>query len=443
MTIDISTANEKQKRFFRARRRYIAYGGARGGGKSWAVRMKALMLSQSYPGIRVLIVRRTLPELEENLLNPMLEIVGTEARYRDKSKKLTMPNSSIIAFGYCDSEKDVLRYQGQEYDCIFLDEATQLTEYQYQTFKGCLRGVNDFPKRLYITCNPGGVGHAWVKRLFIDRAYQEGEREEDYEFIQAGVYDNAALMEKDPEYVQRLESLPYELREAWLYGKWDVFVGQFFTMWDRSIHVIEPFEIPKHWRRYVAMDYGMDMLAAYVIAVDEQRNAYVTREVYEGRDLGEGHHGLIISEACEAIKHMCEGLQISSYLAPEDMWNSRQETGRSVADIFAEHGVFLTKTSRDRAGGWAAVKEMLRVVPDETGRQSARLQIFGTCVNLIRTMPLLAYDPRREGDCAAEPHELTHGPDAIRYFCVYWWSGSKAEKPIQKKKLIDKLKKSR
>ena len=439
MILDLSRTNDKQKLFFEARERYVAYGGARGGGKSWAVRMKALMLCMSYPGIRVLIIRRSLPELEENLLNPMRQIVGNEAKYRDKSKKMSFQNGSVIVFGYCDNEGDVLRYQGQEYDCIFLDEGTQLTEYQYQTFKGCLRGVNDFPKRLYITCNPGGVGHAWVKRLFIDRVYQGEEKAEDHRFIQAGVYDNAVLMESDPGYVERLKSLPYEMREAWLYGKWDVFVGQFFTMWDRSVHVIDPFEIPAHWKRYVTMDYGTDMLAAYVIAVDESGNAYVTREVYEGRDLGEGHNGLIISEACEAVKEMCEGIKPYVYLAPDDMWNSRQETGKSVADIFAENGVYLTKSSRDRTAGWAAMKELLRVIPDESGRNSARLRIFGTCANLIRTLPLLAYDQKKEGDAAINPHEVTHASDAIRYFAVYWWSGTEPVKEATKQKLIDKL----
>ena len=171
--------NEKQRQFFLARERYIAYGGARGGGKSWAVRVKALLLSLEYPGIRLLIIRRTLPELEENHIRPLRALIGSEAEYRDKDKSFRFQNGSLLRFGYCDAESDVLRYQGQEYDCIFLDEATQLTEYQFQTFKGCLRGVNAFPKRLYITCNPGGVGHGWVKRLFIERRFLPGDRGED------------------------------------------------------------------------------------------------------------------------------------------------------------------------------------------------------------------------------------------------------------------------
>lgn len=236
--------NDKQRLFFTARERYVAYGGAGGGGKSWAVRVKAVLLALYYPGIRVLVVRRSYAELEENHVRPMQTVLDGIALYRDRDKTFSFPAGSRIRFGYCDNEGDVLRYQGQEFDCVFLDEATQLTEFQFQTFKGCLRGVNDFPKRMYITCNPGGVGHAWVKRLFIDRDFRAGEDPGDYVFIPAGVRDNRVLMEKDPEYVRRLESLPYALRKAWLEGSWDVFAGQFFTEWDRRLHVCRPFSVP-------------------------------------------------------------------------------------------------------------------------------------------------------------------------------------------------------
>ena len=432
--------NGKQKRFFLAKERYIAYGGARGGGKSWAVRVKALLLALEYPGIRLLIIRRTLPELEENHIRPLRAMIGEEAEYRDKDKSFRFRNGSLLRFGYCDAESDVLRYQGQEYDCIFLDEATQLTEYQFQTFKGCLRGVNRNPKRLYITCNPGGVGHGWVKRLFIERRFQSGENPEDYAFIPADVYDNEALMATDREYVQRLESLPWNLRQAWLHGSWDVFEGQFFTEWDRSVHVCEPFEVPGHWRRYVTMDYGMDMLAAYVIALDESGNAWVIREVYEGRDLGEGHTGLIISQAVEALRTLAGEDSIYEYLAPPDLWNSRQETGKSVADIFAESGIYLTKSGNDRIAGWMALRERLKLTVDEEGNRSAGLRIFSTCANLIRTLPLLRYDPKKGGDCASEPHEYTHGPDALRGFCVYYVStGNTQEKQERPKKLIERM----
>lgn len=304
MQTKVLRLNERQKLFFKARRRFIGYGGARGGGKTWSVRMKAMLLASRYAGINILIIRRTYPELLQNHILPLQSELNGIARWNDNQKRFVFPNGSNIWFGYCSAERDVLRYQGQEYDIIFIDEATQLTEYQFQTFKGCLRGVSGYPKRMYLTCNPGGVGHAWVKRLFIDRLYHGDERADDYEFIQAKVTDNPVLMEKDPEYIHMLESLPYELREAWLNGSWDVFAGQYFSEWDRDVHVVAPFEPPAWWRRYVTIDYGLDMLAAYLIAVDEHDMAYAVREVYQGRDLGEGAEGLIVSEAAKRILDM-------------------------------------------------------------------------------------------------------------------------------------------
>ena len=420
MPTKVLNLNERQKLFFKARRRFIAYGGARGGGKTWAVRTKAMLLSCRYDGIKILIVRRSFQELRDNHILPLQMELRDLARWKEQEKRFIFPNGSYIRFGYCSAERDVLQYQGQEYDIIFIDEATQLTEFQFQTFKGCLRGANDFPKRMYLTCNPGGVGHAWVKRLFIDRQYVEGERPEDYEFIQAKVTDNPVLMKKDPEYINMLRSLPYELREAWLNGSWDIFAGQYFSEWNRDVHVVEPFAIPSWWRRYITMDYGLDMLAAYLIVVDDHDMAYVVQEVYKGRDLGEGAKGLIVSEAAAEVKALAGNGDIAAYLAPPDLWNARQETGKSVADIFAESGIYLTQTSNDRIDGWMAMHERLHVFEDEQGVQVAKLRIFPQCVNLIRTLPQLRYDDKRINDVATEPHELTHGPDAIRGWCVYW-----------------------
>lgn len=420
MPTKVLNLNERQKLFFKARRRFIAYGGARGGGKTWAVRTKAMLLSCRYDGIKILIVRRSFQELRDNHILPLQMELRDLARWKEQEKRFIFPNGSYIRFGYCSAERDVLQYQGQEYDIIFIDEATQLTEFQFQTFKGCLRGANDFPKRMYLTCNPGGVGHAWVKRLFIDRQYVEGERPEDYEFIQAKVTDNPVLMKKDPEYINMLRSLPYELREAWLNGSWDIFAGQYFSEWNRDVHVVEPFAIPSWWRRYITMDYGLDMLAAYLIVVDDHDMAYVVQEVYKGRDLGEGAKGLIVSEAAAEVKALAGNGDIAAYLAPPDLWNARQETGKSVADIFAESGIYLTQTNNDRIDGWMAMHERLHVFEDEQGVQVAKLRIFPQCINLIRTLPQLRYDDKRINDVATEPHELTHGPDAIRGWCVYW-----------------------
>lgn len=433
MQIEMGTPNEKQKAFLRSKVRYTAYGGARGGGKSWAVRFKAPLLALRYPGITMLILRRTYPELLHNHILPLQATLKAIARYKETDKTFYFPNGSRIIFGYCDSDRDVNRYQGQEYDVIFMDEATHFTEYMFDRLKVCIRGANGFPKRFYLTCNPGGVGHEWVKRLFISRQYRAGEKPEEYAFIKATVYDNVNLLEHDPQYVEQLESLPPDLRKAWLEGSWDLFSGQFFPEFDANIHVIEPVMIPKHWRKYIALDYGSDMLAAYWIALDERGAGYVYRELYEGRDnhKGANNNGHIASVAAERIlEFTTPDEEIELTLAPPDLWNRQNQTGRSTAEFFAEKGLYLTKVSNDRINGWMAMKEWLRVVPGEQGTPIARLRIFNTCVNLIRCIPALQYDEKVVNDAAKQPHEITHSNDAIRYFCVYWTSA--AEVPVSK-----------
>lgn len=410
MTLNIGAPSEKQREFFLARERFVGYGGARGGGKSWAVRVKATLMALGYAGIKILILRRTFPELRENHILPLRALLLGLARYKETEKRFYFVNGSSIIFGYCATEGDVLQYQGQEYDVIFIDEATQFTEFQFSTLTACLRGANDFPKRMYLTCNPGGVGHAWVKRLFVDRAFRADERPEDYRFIKALVDDNRVLMESDPDYVRMLDNLPTEeLRRAWRYGDWSVFMGQYFTMWDERVHLVKPFPVPRHWARYLTLDYGLDMLAAYWIAVDEQGFAYVYREAYRS--------GLIISEAAELLREM--GLDgVGVIYAPPDLWNRRQDTGKSAAEIFAECGVPLTKADNRRVQGWYDVAEWLKVIGEDAERCAA-LRIFrGCCPNLVRCLPLVQIDEKNPNDVATEPHELTHSVDAIRYFCA-------------------------
>lgn len=189
----IDPPNEKQKLFLQAECKHVGFGGARGGGKSWCVRVKAVLLCMKYAGIKTLIVRRTYPELLNNHINPLLVQLHGVAKYHKTEKVFTFPNGSTIAFGYCNADRDLGRYQGAEYDVIFLDEATQLREDWIRRITASVRGVNAFPKRVYYTCNPGGPSHGYFKRLFIDRRFLAGENPEDYVFIQSLVTDNAAL----------------------------------------------------------------------------------------------------------------------------------------------------------------------------------------------------------------------------------------------------------
>lgn len=409
-TIRLKEPYPTQVAFLKAKARYVAYGGARGGGKSEAARMKAVLLALKNPGVQILFLRRLLTDLRENHLMPLLSMLSGAAVYRGQTKEFLFPNGSRIVLGHCDAERDVLKYQGQSYDVIFMEEATQFTEDQYNLIKLSLRPsglAKHFTPRMYLTCNPGGVGHGWVKRLFISRQYKDKERPEDYIFIPAKVYDNKFIMETDREYVRQLENLPETQRKAYLDGNWDVFEGQYFREFDRAVHVVRPFPIPQGWTKYRAFDYGLDMLAAYWIAVDESGWAYVYRELCQP--------GLIISDAARMLREMTAEL-ITATLAPPDMWNRRQETGKSVAEIFAENGVPLIKAQNDRVSGWMEMHEWLKPCIGADGEPGARLRIFESCPGLIEAIPALVFDKKNPSDCDTEPHEFTHGPDAVRYF---------------------------
>lgn len=276
----------------------------------------------------------------------------------------------------------------------------------------------------------GGVGHQWVKRLFIDRVYENNEQPEDYQFVQSLVYDNKWLLENDPNYVRTLENLPEERRNAMLYGNWDIYEGQFFGEFDRSIHVIEPQKLPEKYLLYRSLDYGLDMLACYFFVVDERGEVYVVSEIHE--------KDLIVSEAAAKIKERTVALgwtekDIELTLAPGDLWNRQTQTGRSAADMFYDNGITLTEVSRDRVNGWLTVKELMKVYDkrDEiTGNpvKKSKLHIFNICRNLIANIPLAQYDEKKVNDMATEPHNITHSLDALRYFCVYWTT--KPEKKI-------------
>lgn len=293
---------------------------------------------------------------------------------------------------------------------IRFDELTHFTEQQYTYLLSRCRGANGYPKQVKSSTNPGGVGHTWVKERFIDIGEPNTVHETEHGtriFIPSRIQDNPILMQKDPGYMTRLQNLDEKERKALLYGIWDIFDGQYFSEFDRDIHVVRPFEIPAHWRRYRVFDYGLDMLACYWIAIDERRRAVVYRELYEP--------GLIVSAAAEKI---CKATQEEIYqtIAPPDMWNRHKDTGRSTADIFREYGIPIVRASNDRVQGWYNLKEWLKPYEDEQGRPAANLVIFSTCKNLVRTLPAVQIDEHNPSDVAREPHELTHAPDALRYF---------------------------
>ena len=401
--------SEPQWKFFKSRKLYTCYGGARGGGKSWAVRTKAVGGALRWAGIKILIIRRTYRDMENSLITPLVKLIPQEVgRYNSTMNMVFFSNGSTIKFGHLPNDRATVEgeYQGQEFDWIFMDEATQFTESEFRGIGGCLRGVNKIPKRMYLTCNPGGVGHQWVKRLFIDKKYREGENPDDYCFIPAKWSDNKDLMESSPGYRNMLDNLPENVRKAHRDGDWDALAGQYFAEFREEIHTIEPFVIPQEWRRYRAFDYGLDCFACLWIAVDFVGRSYVYREVAESR--------LIVSQAAElALGVTPEYERIEYTIAPPDMWSTQKDTGRTMAEIFTECGLGLVKGNNSRVQGWLNVKEMLKIMRD--GKPG--LLIFKNCRGLIDNLQAVQSDEKNPSDVAKEPHEITHRPDALRYYC--------------------------
>ena len=424
--IDIPEPNEKQKLFLADLHRHVAYGGARGGGKSWAVRVKALLLCLAWPGIKILIVRKTYRELTNNHIVPLQQMIPPEvARYNKTDKVFLFANKSTIWFGYCNNDSDLDQYQGAEYDIIFFDEATQLQEAWIKKINLAVRQPNGLPKRTYYTCNPGGVSHNYIKRLFIERRYEEAEIPENYSFTQALVTDNKVLMEMQPEYKAELEALPPKLREAWLYGSWDIFEGQFFEDFmdmpehylDRQwTHVIEPFEIPEGWKIYRSFDWGYNKpFSCGWWAVDYDGIAYRILELYGcGKTPNEGVKWTppqVFSKIAEIERdhRWLAGKKIIGIADPA-IWDA--ETGKSIAEVAADHSVFFSPGDNKRIPGWMQVHYRLQF--DDNGYP--RMYVFNNCKAFIRTIPLMMYSETKPEDIDTTLED--HCPDEVRYMCM-------------------------
>lgn len=279
----------KQQEFANSLAKFRLFGGAKGGGKSYAMRSEATRMANTAPMVRGLVLRRTSPEIRENMVIPMLrelprelEGIGTFYTYNGTANEMRFFNGSTIRFSYCQNLKDVLRYQGIEYDFICIEELTHWSEREFQILRGCLRtsraGIRPC---FFASTNPGGVGHAWVKRLWIDRQFLPGERGEDFHFIPAKVTDNAVLMKTQPDYLADLEALPEILRRAYRDGDWDVFDGQFFTEFRRELHTCPATRVPNAEMRIVALDYGYkNPSAVYWLAREASGRVYAYRELY-------------------------------------------------------------------------------------------------------------------------------------------------------------------
>lgn len=424
--IYLGTPSAKQRLFLSDTHRYVGYGGARGGGKSWSVRTKAIIMAVEYAGIHQLIVRRSYPELINNHINQLRQALYGIARYNASEKVFRFGNTSEIRFMFCSRDSDLEKLQGTEYDIIYIDEATHLTEHQIKVINACVRGANEFPKRLYLTCNPGGQGHGYIKRIFIERRYNDGEDPDEYTFIPARVDDNTALMRTNPEYKKNLEMLPDKLRKAWLEGSFDIYEGQFFeefVVGDEEqqqtrqwTHVIEPFQIPREWNVYRSYDFGYSRpFSCGWWAVDYAGTYYRILELYgctktpnEGVKWTADEQFRRIREI-ETQHPLLAGRTIRGVADPA-IWDGSK--GDSINDTAMRHQIYFTKGDNQRIAGWMQMRYRLQF--DDHG--VPRMYVFNTCRDFIRTIPTLLYSETNPEDLDTTGED--HIADETRYFCM-------------------------
>jgi len=393
----------------------VLYGGAAGGGKSDSLLIEGLRQAHK-KGYRAIIFRRTYPELQE-LIDRSMELfprVIPGTRYQEQKKRWIFPSGAQYYFGAMEHEKDKYKYQGREYQYIAFDELTQFQESQYLYLHSRCR-TSDADIRCYIraSSNPGGEGHGWVKARFIDNGpYQrvvDSETGLDRMFIPSRVYDNKILMQNDPMYIKRLQSLPEDDRRALLEGDWDVYAGQYFREFRKQKngqewHVITPFEMPAYWKRFRSIDWGYnDPCAVYWHAVGPDKRVYTYRELYINQTPA--------SEVAKKIVELSKGEQIAYTVVSPDMWQKRGQgmKGENIAEAFIQNGVPVVRADNDRINGWTRMREYLTEAPDG----KPYWQIFANCVNLIRTLPTLVHDDNRVEDVSDKVED--HPAESCRY----------------------------
>ena len=377
---------------------------------SCALVMEAAAYCLEYPGAEAYLFRETYDDLEANLIREWKSKIPRELyTYNESKHQATLLNGSVVKFRYIRNYQDAERYQGRSMDFIGVDELTKHEEKSIQELLSCLRSAKGFPPRFRGTCNPGGIGHVWVKKRYISPTLKGKKYVRDkitgnwLAYIPATVYDNEVLMENDPSYVRRLENLPPAKRKAFLLGDWDVYEGQAFEEFSESIHVCKPFPIPEHWYRWRSADNGYtDPFAFYWFAVDERGTVYIYREFT--RDYGDPK--IIYSEQAQKVVELSKYTDIDTgETRPEkiaftvighDAFNVhpmtksvRDKDGKSIADYYEEGGLTgLMSCIPDRRLRKATWHEYLKPYYDENeGRWTAKVQIFSTCKKLIETLP--------------------------------------------------------
>lgn len=390
---------------------YRLFWWAKWGGKSHAMRAEAVKQCLSVDWLRGLVLRRTYPEVYNNMIVPLQRELPKEMyNYKESKHVMEFPNKSTITFGFCQTLKDVMKYQGIEYDFICIEELTHWTELEFSILMWSLRTSRpDYVPNFFASTNPWWVGHARVKRIWIDRDFKEWEDPSEYAFIPAKVTDNTIIMENDKWYVKRLHLLPEVYRKAYLDWDWDVFAWQYFTEFNRDIHVIEPF-IPKDGKRsIVAFDYWYSKPSAvYWMHKDNEWDIYIYRELYKT--------GLTYKDLWgEIVSLTTPEEHIDTYIWDPAAVNKKSESSWvTLAEEFLNHyWIVVTPWFNSRIPGRLNMREHLKL-KDRAWISKPKLYICSNCENLIRTLPQMIYSKRNVEDIDTDLED--HAVDWARYW---------------------------
>ena len=410
----IFKANEgPQEDFLASSETDVLFGGAAGGGKSYAMIVDPLRYAHR-SAHRALILRRSMPELRE-IIDKSRELYPKAfhgAKYKEVEKMWTFPSGAKVEFGFLERDADVYRYQGQAYSWIGFDEITHLpTEFAWNYLASRLRTTDsEIVPYMRCTANPGGAGAHWVKKRYIDVAPPHesfvGKDGLTRKFIPASLQDNPYLA-KDGRYEQMLKALPPTQRRQLLDGDWDVAEGAAFTEFSRPDHVITPFEIPVHWERVKGIDYGYASESACIWgAVDPSDGTLIIyRELYQKNLLG--------TELGELITNM----ELSDPFSVQGVldtacWSRTGTTGPTVGETLQKQGHKLRRADKNRIQGKIQIHEYLKIT--QSGRP--RIQIFNTCPNLIRELQGIPLDKSNPED--VDTRASDHAYDALRYLIM-------------------------
>jgi phage terminase large subunit len=411
------------------------FGGSRGGGKSYIVRAREVLRRLKYPNTRGLIIRKTFPELIANHIRPFFtEYPQTRNWYNKQEKTIYYPNGSTTEFSYLQSLDDVYNYQGREYEDISVDEVTQ---HEWETIK-ILRASNrttnpNIKPTMFLTGNPGGIGHQEIKRIFVDRQFRPGEKESEFAFVQSKVWDNEALMSADPEYVERLKQLPDHLRKAYLDGDWNIFAGSAFTELSRDVHLVEPFELHPQTKYFAGYDWGYSHPFAFTLFGIQPDSKIYAYKFTTG-------HKMEIPEQANLIRPLVNDMRINCY-AGTDCWAHRG--GPKIVDQLKKELPNLTfiQAYTDRVNGVAKCRELVSYRFTKSGEPI--LKFFKNCNPVYENWVAMQYDDKKPEDVLkVDANEWGQGGDDVfessRYALVTYLRPPAEDNPkTQKEELLE------